>query len=142
MKTSYLQLLSLLAVVVCCVCGLSQQHLPNAHYRSHYSTHSEAATDHSTDGASLHENGRVQHNNWHRLEMMDPNGLYWLEWWTKANSKEIHFRVTVNTRGFIGLGFSRKSGKMAGSDLVLLWVDDRTGKANVLVSLRSITLSH
>ncbi|XP_036334198.1 MOXD1 homolog 1-like, partial [Rhagoletis pomonella] len=75
----------------------------------------------------------IQHTNWRRIEMMDANGLYWLEWWLKGyTSQEIFFRVTVNTRGFIGLGFARKSPRMANADLVLLWVDDRTGKANAL----------
>ncbi|XP_017462962.1 PREDICTED: uncharacterized protein LOC108356357, partial [Rhagoletis zephyria] len=75
----------------------------------------------------------IQHTNWRRIEMMDANGLYWLEWWLKGStSQEIFFRVTVNTRGFIGLGFARKSPRMANADLVLLWVDDRTGKANAL----------
>lgn len=77
----------------------------------------------------------IHHTNWRRSEMMDANGLYWLEWWLKGTtSKEIHFRATVNTRGFIGLGFARKNPRMANADLVLLWVDDRTGKANALVS--------
>ncbi|KAI8124998.1 MOXD1 like protein 1 [Lucilia cuprina] len=73
----------------------------------------------------------VHHSDWHRFETMDANGLYLLEWWTKA--KDIYFRVTVNTQGFIGLGFSRKSGRMAGADMVLLWVDDRSGKPNALI---------
>lgn len=68
---------------------------------------------------------------WLRTEVMDGNGLYILDW--KIVEKEIVFRVTVNTRGFIGLGFSLKSGKMSDADLVLAWVDDRTGKPTVLV---------
>lgn len=68
---------------------------------------------------------------WLRTEVMDGNGLYILDW--KIIEKEIVFRVTVNTRGFIGLGFSLKSGKMNDADLVLAWVDDRTGKPTVLV---------
>lgn len=72
----------------------------------------------------------MRHSDWRRIESMDQNGLYFLEWWIKE--KDIYFRVSVNTQGFIGLGFSRKSSRMSGSDLVLLWVDDRTGKPNVL----------
>lgn len=68
---------------------------------------------------------------WLRTEVMDANGLYLLDW--KVIEKEIVFRVTVNTRGFIGLGFSSKSEKMSDADLVLAWVDDRTGKPTVLV---------
>lgn len=75
----------------------------------------------------------VIHHKWSRSEIMDKNGLFLLEWWLE-NHKEIVFRTTVNTRGFIGLGFSKKTGQMAGADLILAWVDDRTGKPNVLVS--------
>lgn len=73
----------------------------------------------------------VHHVNWTRSEIMDSYGLYMLEW--KVVNKEIIFTTTVNTRGFIGLGFSYRHGKMAGSDLVLAWVDDSTGLPNVLV---------
>ncbi|CAD7088046.1 unnamed protein product [Hermetia illucens] len=82
----------------------------------------------SAKGSSQHH--RIVHHDWKRSEVMDANGLYVLEWWTKP--KEIFFRVTVNTVGFIGLGFSPKDGKMAKSDLVLVWVDDRTAKPNAL----------
>lgn len=78
------------------------------------------------------------HHKWSRSEIMDGNGLYLLEW--KVDQKDIVFTVTVNTRGFIGLGFSYKSERMSGSDLVLAWVDDRTGKPNVLVSVSIIFL--
>ncbi|XP_059608084.1 MOXD1 homolog 1 [Phlebotomus argentipes] len=67
---------------------------------------------------------------WMRSEVMDANGLYLMEWSVEA--KEVTFRITVNTRGFIGLGFSYKSGKMTNSDLVLAWIDDRSGKAHIL----------
>lgn len=78
----------------------------------------------------------VHHSNWRRLEMMDSNGLYWLEWWLQG--KRIHMRVTANTEGYIGLGFSRKTGRSAGADLVLLWVDNHTGKPNALVNIHMI----
>lgn len=71
------------------------------------------------------------HHRWLRTEVMDGNGLYVLDW--KIVGKDIVFRITANTRGFIGLGFSKKTGKMADADLILAWVDDRTGKPNVLV---------
>ncbi|XP_030383547.1 MOXD1 homolog 1 [Scaptodrosophila lebanonensis] len=80
------------------------------------------------------------HQNWRRQEMMDNNGLYWLEWWVTA--KKIHFRITVNTQGFVGLGFSRKTGHMAGADMVLLWVDDRTGEPNALDCYGSFSHPH
>lgn len=102
----------------------------SSHHALHHAGHSNKPND-SLANISSSSTG-VHHSDWHRLEMMDANGLYLLEWWTK--SKDIYFRVTVNTKGFIGLGFSRKSGRMAGADMVLLWVDDRSGKANALVS--------
>lgn len=75
----------------------------------------------------------IQHNKWQRMEIMDGNGLYLMEWTIDNNNKDIIFTITVNTRGYIGIGFSHKSGKMANSDLILAWIDDRTGKANILV---------
>jgi hypothetical protein len=74
----------------------------------------------------------VRHN-WTRTEIMDQNGLYILEW--HLENKDIIFTATVNTRGFIGLGFSYKHNRMTNADLVLAWVDDRTGKPNILVSI-------
>uniref|UniRef100_A0A182KB04 DOMON domain-containing protein n=1 Tax=Anopheles christyi TaxID=43041 RepID=A0A182KB04_9DIPT len=71
------------------------------------------------------------HHRWTRSEAMDPNGLYTLDW--HIDQKDIVFTATANTRGFMGLGFSHRSEHMAGSDLVLVWVDDRTGKPNVLI---------
>ena len=75
----------------------------------------------------------ANNHRWLRTEIMDGNGLYILEW--KILAKDIHFQVTANTRGFIGLGFSRKTGKISDSDIILAWVDDRTGKPNALVSV-------
>ncbi|XP_022225581.2 MOXD1 homolog 1 isoform X1 [Drosophila obscura] len=75
--------------------------------------------------------GSMHHQNWKRHIMMDSNGLYWLQWWINLNEKTISFEVNVNTRGFIGLGFS-KDGRMSSADIVLLWVDDVTGLANAL----------
>ncbi|KAH8364445.1 hypothetical protein KR084_007046 [Drosophila pseudotakahashii] len=75
--------------------------------------------------------GPVHHKNWIRNEMMDNNGLYWLKWWINATENTIYFEVTVQTRGFAGLGFS-KDGRMGKADMVLLWVDDTTEQANVL----------
>lgn len=75
----------------------------------------------------------VRHHDWQRLEMMDSNGLYWLQW--RIHEKDIYFKVTVNTRGFVGLGFSRRDARMSNADMVILWVDDHTGKLNALVSI-------
>lgn len=102
---------------------------------------SSSPTTGSHEGYHLHSSSSfplssgMRYDDWRRIESMDSNGLYLLEWWTQT--KDIYFRVTVNTQGFIGLGFSRKSTRMSGSDLVLLWVDDHTGKPNALVSHRN-----
>lgn len=72
-----------------------------------------------------------------RTEAMESNGLYVLDW--RVQGREIYFRITANTRGFVGLGFSLKSGLMADADLVLAWVDDRSGKPTILVRLKLTT---
>lgn len=81
---------------------------------------------------TLMSSAAKQHVDWSRTEVMDPFGLYILHW--RLERKDIIFTATVNTRGFIGLGFSYRHGRMTGSDLVLAWVDDHTGLPNVLVS--------
>lgn len=82
---------------------------------------------------TLMSSAAKHHVDWSRTEVMDPFGLYILHW--RLERKDIIFTATVNTRGFIGLGFSYRHGRMTGSDLVLAWVDDHTGLPNILVSL-------
>uniref|UniRef100_A0A182MVU5 DOMON domain-containing protein n=1 Tax=Anopheles culicifacies TaxID=139723 RepID=A0A182MVU5_9DIPT len=84
-----------------------------------------------SEGLAVSSKIEPVHHRWSRSEAMDPNGLYTLDW--HIDQKDIVFTATANTRGFMGLGFSHRSEHMAGSDLVLVWVDDRTGKPNVLV---------
>lgn len=79
-----------------------------------------------------HSSHNGQHSKWFRSEILDGNGLFILDW--KKTAKDIIFRATVNTRGFIGIGFSYKSEKIGDADIVLAWVDDRTGEPNVLVN--------
>ncbi|XP_049547177.1 MOXD1 homolog 1 [Anopheles darlingi] len=88
------------------------------------------STTSATPTAPTKETIPPVHHRWSRSESMDPNGLYTLDW--HVDQKDIVFTATANTRGFMGLGFSHRSEHMAGSDLVLVWVDDRTGKPNVL----------
>lgn len=92
----------------------------------------------STISPKIHHKHGHHHSHqtqeWDRTEIMDANGLYILEW-NIVDAKEIVFKITANTGGFIGLGFSYKTGKMANADLVLAWVDDHTGKPNVLVNI-------
>ncbi|XP_017062155.1 MOXD1 homolog 1 [Drosophila ficusphila] len=89
------------------------------------------ATIHRHEDYNINDDGSVNHQNWKRTEMMDNNGFYWLKWWILVNESTVYFEVTVNTRGFAGLGFS-KDGSMDAADIVLLWVDDNTGQANAL----------
>nr|XP_041631596.1 MOXD1 homolog 1 isoform X2 [Drosophila kikkawai]XP_041631597.1 MOXD1 homolog 1 isoform X2 [Drosophila kikkawai] len=91
-----------------------------------YYIHGEVKSDFKGEGNDL-----VHHTNWMRHEIMDNNGLYWLQWWVIAKDNDVYFEVTVNTRGYIGLGFS-KDGRMPNSDMVLVWVDDSTGQPNAL----------
>jgi hypothetical protein len=72
------------------------------------------------------------HHNWTRTEKMDPNGLLQFEW--HLRDKEIVFKVTVNSRGFVAIGFLYPNPKISGFDMALAWIHDRTGKANILVS--------
>ncbi|XP_055310996.1 MOXD1 homolog 1 [Sitodiplosis mosellana] len=77
-----------------------------------------------------HNSHGGQHSKWFRTEILDGNGLFVLDW--KKTPKDIIFRATVNTRGYVGLGFSYKSEKIGESDIILAWIDDRTGEPNVL----------
>jgi hypothetical protein len=78
------------------------------------------------------------HHNWTRIEKMDPNGLLQFQW--HLRDKEIVFKVTVNSRGFIAIGFLYPNPKISGFDMALAWIHDRTGKANILVSGASSSL--
>lgn len=71
------------------------------------------------------------HHNWTRTEKMDPNGILQFQW--HLREKEIVFKVTVNSRGFIAIGFLYQNPKYSGFDMALAWIHDRTGKANILV---------
>ena len=83
----------------------------------------------STISASVHP--PLQHN-WTRSEKMDSNGILQMQW--HLRDKEIVFKVTVNNRGFIAIGFLYQNPKFSGFDMALAWIHDRTGKANILVS--------
>lgn len=76
------------------------------------------------------DNTFTNYENWEHFKIMDGNGLYFLEW--RTDSKDIHFRATVNTQGSIGLGFSKRPGSLM--DFLVIWVDDHSGKPHILVS--------
>lgn len=87
----------------------------------------------STNHVHNHHSHSGQHIKWFRTEILDGNGLFVLDW--RKTAKDIIFRATVNTRGYIGLGFSYKSEKIGDADIILAWIDDRTGEPNVLVRI-------
>lgn len=73
------------------------------------------------------------------MEKMDPNGMLQMQW--HLRDKEIVFKATVNSRGFIAIGFLYQNPKFSGFDMALAWVHDRTGKANILVRFRLLLRS-
>lgn len=79
-------------------------------------------------GSSVHP---PLHHNWTRSEKMDPNGILQFQW--HLRDKEIVFKVTMNSRGFVAIGFLYQNPKFSGFDMALAWIHDRTGKANILV---------
>lgn len=72
---------------------------------------------------------------WAHSERLDVNGNVVLRWVNSDTS--ITFRLEAKTRGYVGLGFNSVR-KMRGADLVVAWVDDRNGNAQVLVSIKDI----
>lgn len=68
---------------------------------------------------------------WTHAEVLDRRGDIVLRW--QPRHQEILFRVEARTRGYVGIGFSPDGG-MEGADIVLGWVDDRTGQGYLLVS--------
>ncbi|XP_045500317.1 MOXD1 homolog 1-like [Colias croceus] len=66
---------------------------------------------------------------WSHSERLDENGDVLLRWVTTDSS--ITFRLEAKTRGYVGLGFN-SARNMRGADLVVAWVDDRHGNAQLL----------
>lgn len=76
------------------------------------------------------------HHNWTRSEKMDPNGILHLQWHIK--NMEIVFKATVNSRGFVAIGFVYENPEFSFLDIALAWVDDRSNKVNILVSFNHL----
>lgn len=70
---------------------------------------------------------------WAHSERLDQNGDVVLRWVNTDSS--ITFRLEAKTLGYVGLGFN-SARNMRGADLVVAWVDDRNGIAQVLVSFK------
>lgn len=68
---------------------------------------------------------------WAHSERLDENGDVVLRWVNSDSS--ITFRVEAKTKGYVGIGFNSRR-NMRGADLVVGWVDDRNGIAQILVS--------
>ena len=55
---------------------------------------------------------------------LEPNEIYKLHWSVNHTDKSIKFAAEVKTTGWIGFGRSKGlTGKMAGADIVIGWVD-------------------
>lgn len=66
---------------------------------------------------------------WAHSERLDDQGDIVLRWVTSDSS--ITFKVEAKTKGYVGIGFN--SGRnMKGADLVVGWVDDNNGNAQIL----------
>lgn len=72
---------------------------------------------------------------WTHAEVLDRNGDVVLRW--QPRHQEILFRVEARTKGYVGIGFSPDGG-MEGADIVMGWVDDRSGQGYLLVSFVKI----
>lgn len=66
----------------------------------------------------------VGNNPHHHRESLDPKGRFQLEWLVDWENKEVTFTVTVQTKGYVGLGLSR-NGKMTGADIVIGGVNSK-----------------
>ncbi|RDD36647.1 DBH-like monooxygenase protein 1-like protein [Trichoplax sp. H2] len=55
---------------------------------------------------------------------LDEDLKYLLDWTFDNNKKTMTFTVRVKTTGWIGFGISPYTGKMPGSDIVIMWVDN------------------
>lgn len=67
--------------------------------------------------------------NWTHSETLDQNGDVVLKW--TSSQTDIMFRVEARTLGYVGLGFNWES-NMKGADLVIGWIDDDSGRAQIL----------
>ena len=68
----------------------------------------------------------IDGNVWRHQLWLDPNERYSIKWDINSDNQSITFLCEVRARGWIGFGISPNGG-MAGSDLVIGWVDDSTG---------------
>lgn len=78
---------------------------------------------------SVEDNSITQ---WTHSQVLDRDGAVVLRW--QPRHQEILFRVEARTMGYVGVGFS-PDGSMQRADIVMGWVDDRSLKPVLMVSL-------
>ncbi|KAK3914348.1 MOXD1-like protein 1 [Frankliniella fusca] len=66
---------------------------------------------------------------WSHSTYLDGAGRVRLSW--RPRERDVIFQLEAPSRGYLGLGFSG-NGAMAGSDIVVAWVDDASGRAHLL----------
>ena len=65
------------------------------------------------------------------LDAEEKMKLFWnIDW----DAETVSFAVEAETTGWVGFGFSTRSGQMIGSDVVIGWVKDNKGYLTVRIS--------
>lgn len=75
---------------------------------------------------------------WAHTERLDENSDVILRWVNTDST--ITFRLEAKSHGYVALGFN-SARNMRGADLVVAWVDDKYGNAQILVSAPVIAFS-
>lgn len=63
--------------------------------------------------------------------VLDPQEKMKLFWTVDWDKEMVSFAVEAETTGWVGFGFSGRSGAMIGSDVVIGWVKDNKGYLKV-----------
>lgn len=95
-------------------------------------TLSKLCVNAQNDSTTTYKYPAIHHVNWTRSEKLDQNGILTLQWYVRES--EVIFHVILNSRGFVAIGFPYSNSQIKGFDVVLAWVNDKTGKANILVN--------
>ena len=73
--------------------------------------------------------------------VLDPAEKMKLYWTVDWDAKMVSFAVEAATTGWVGFGFSGRSGAMIGSDIVIGWVKNNDGYLKVRMSVFFIIIS-
>lgn len=71
---------------------------------------------------------------WSYQLWLDPYKKFSLKWNINDSEEIITFLCEVQTKGWVGFGLSPNGG-MKDSDIIIAWIDDKTGKAYFHVSI-------